>query len=87
MLGQFSKLLSQRLKLVGLVSVIVLPIIGILSYIGCTGWRGSGFTLRSPAIARDGVLPMDYTGDGTSATLPLEWSGVPKQSRWRARRR
>ncbi len=24
-----------------------------------------------------GALPVDYTGDGTSSTLPLEWSGAP----------
>jgi Raf kinase inhibitor-like YbhB/YbcL family protein len=37
----------------------------------------SSFGLRSPAVADGGDLPVDYTGDGTSATLPLEWSGAP----------
>ncbi len=40
---------------------------------------GSGtMVLRSPEVADGGPLPKDYTGDGTSSTLPLEWSGAPK---------
>ncbi|MEI6165719.1 MAG: hypothetical protein WCS52_00845 [bacterium] len=35
------------------------------------------FALKSPAVADGGQLPKDFTGDGASATLPLEWSGVP----------
>ena len=35
------------------------------------------FELRSPEVTDGGPLPKDYTGDGTSATLPLEWSGAP----------
>ena len=35
------------------------------------------FILRSPEVADGGTLPRDYTGDGTSSTLPLEWSGAP----------
>jgi phosphatidylethanolamine-binding protein (PEBP) family uncharacterized protein/Spy/CpxP family protein refolding chaperone len=37
----------------------------------------AGFVLRSPEVADGGPLPKDYTGDGTSSTLPLEWSGAP----------
>ena len=37
--------------------------------------------LRSPAVANGGQLPKEYTGDGKSATLPLEWSGVPEATR------
>ena len=37
----------------------------------------TGFVLCSPAVADGGMLPKDYTGDGSSATLPLEWSGAP----------
>jgi phosphatidylethanolamine-binding protein (PEBP) family uncharacterized protein len=37
----------------------------------------SGFLLTSPEIKSDSLLPMDYTCDGVSATLPLEWSGEP----------
>jgi phosphatidylethanolamine-binding protein (PEBP) family uncharacterized protein len=36
-----------------------------------------GFTLRSSAVEDGGMLPKDYSGDGSSATLPLEWSGAP----------
>jgi phosphatidylethanolamine-binding protein (PEBP) family uncharacterized protein len=38
----------------------------------------TGFVFRSPVVADGGKLPKDYTGDGTSSTLPLEWSGAPK---------
>lgn len=38
---------------------------------------GPAFILRSPAVDDGGQLPVDYTGDGTSSTLPLEWSGAP----------
>lgn len=37
----------------------------------------SGFVLASPAVTDGGSLPKEYTGDGESATLPLEWSGAP----------
>jgi phosphatidylethanolamine-binding protein (PEBP) family uncharacterized protein len=37
----------------------------------------SRFVLRSPEVVEGGILPRDYTCDGTSATLPLEWSGAP----------
>lgn len=36
-----------------------------------------GFVLGSPEVAAGGTLPKDFTGDGESATLPLEWKGVP----------
>jgi len=36
-----------------------------------------GFVLKSPDIKQDSILPMEYTCDGTSATLPLIWSGFP----------
>jgi len=40
--------------------------------------RAAGtFTLRSPEVTDGGTLPRDYTGDGTSSTLPLEWSNAP----------
>jgi phosphatidylethanolamine-binding protein (PEBP) family uncharacterized protein len=38
----------------------------------------AGFTLSSPAVAQDGALPAEYTCDGASATLALNWSGAPK---------
>jgi phosphatidylethanolamine-binding protein (PEBP) family uncharacterized protein len=37
----------------------------------------SGFLLTSTEITADSLLPIDYTCDGVSATLPLEWSGEP----------
>lgn len=38
---------------------------------------GGMMVLRSPDVADGGMLPKTYTGDGESATLPLEWSGAP----------
>jgi phosphatidylethanolamine-binding protein (PEBP) family uncharacterized protein len=35
------------------------------------------FSLRSPDFKNGGTLPVDYTGDGSGATPPLEWSGAP----------
>ncbi len=37
----------------------------------------AAFTLTSPVIDADGRLPVDYTCDGASATLPLSWSDAP----------
>ena len=41
----------------------------------------SKFVLRSPEVVDGGPLPKDYTGDGTSSTLPLEWSNAPAGTR------
>jgi phosphatidylethanolamine-binding protein (PEBP) family uncharacterized protein/Spy/CpxP family protein refolding chaperone len=38
----------------------------------------TAFALRSPAVENGGRLPQEYTGDGASATLPLEWSAPPE---------
>ncbi len=38
---------------------------------------GSTFVLTSPEVADGGPLPIDYTGDGSGATLPLAWTGAP----------
>ena len=36
-----------------------------------------GLTLSSPDVVEGGVLPVEYTCDGASSTLPLAWSGAP----------
>lgn len=36
------------------------------------------FALRSPSVGADGVLPVEYTGDGASISPPLEWGGAPE---------
>ena len=38
------------------------------------------FILSSPEIGSDSLLPIDYTCDGTSATLPLKWTGIPRNT-------
>ncbi len=40
----------------------------------------TGFVLRSPAVTDAGPLPLEFTGDGAGATLPLEWSGAPAEA-------
>ena len=35
------------------------------------------FSLTSPEVKDGGALPMDFTGDGSGATLPLAWRGAP----------
>lgn len=39
--------------------------------------KAGGMTLKSPVVADGGALPKEFTGDGESATPPLEWSGAP----------
>jgi phosphatidylethanolamine-binding protein (PEBP) family uncharacterized protein len=39
--------------------------------------QGSVFKLSSSEIGPDSLLPAEYTCDGNSSTLPLEWSGFP----------
>ncbi|WP_411826067.1 YHYH protein [Luteolibacter sp. AS25] len=36
------------------------------------------FILTSPEVENGGDLPVDFTGDGSGATLPLSWKGVPE---------
>ena len=36
-----------------------------------------GFVLSSPSVGKDGVLPVEFTGDGSASTLPLSWVGAP----------
>jgi phosphatidylethanolamine-binding protein (PEBP) family uncharacterized protein len=40
----------------------------------------SGFFLSSPAVGADSLLPTEYTCDGESSTLPLQWSGFPSNT-------
>ena len=35
------------------------------------------FSLTSTEVKDGGALPMDFTGDGSGATLPLAWRGAP----------
>ncbi len=39
--------------------------------------NASVFTLTSSEVADGGQLPAEYTCDGASATLPLDWGGAP----------
>jgi phosphatidylethanolamine-binding protein (PEBP) family uncharacterized protein len=41
----------------------------------------SAFVLTSPRVNDGGELPVEFTGDGEAATLPLEWCGTPQGTR------
>lgn len=41
----------------------------------------STFKLTSSDIQPDSLLPKEYTCDGESSTLPLEWSGFPENTK------
>ena len=41
----------------------------------------SSFALTSPEVKDGGTLPVEFTGDGASATLPLEWNGAPAETK------
>jgi len=43
---------------------------------------GTTFILSSSEIGVDSLLPIEYTCDGESATLPLEWSGYPDDTKY-----
>jgi phosphatidylethanolamine-binding protein (PEBP) family uncharacterized protein len=40
--------------------------------------KNSSLKLTSSAVKDGEVLPVEYTGDGASASPPLAWTGVPK---------
>ncbi|MEI6050516.1 MAG: YbhB/YbcL family Raf kinase inhibitor-like protein [Bacteroidota bacterium] len=66
-------------------AVIIISLIAFLAFWNCSKdddslKEVSGFVLSSPEIAIDSLLPIDYTCDGESATLPLEWSGAPDET-------
>jgi Raf kinase inhibitor-like YbhB/YbcL family protein len=61
----------------------IIALIALLVFCNCSKdddslKEGSGFVLSSPEIGADSLLPMEYTCDGVSATLPLNWSGAPE---------
>jgi Raf kinase inhibitor-like YbhB/YbcL family protein len=39
--------------------------------------RSGNFILTSSAVTNGGALPVEFTGDGASASPPLEWTGAP----------
>jgi phosphatidylethanolamine-binding protein (PEBP) family uncharacterized protein len=49
----------------------------LIAMTGAEPKKDSSFTLHSPEVTDGGPLPREFTGDGASATLPLEWSGAP----------
>jgi len=55
----------------------VRPAAATLSPAAVSATSPSSFTLGSPVVANGGRLPKEFTGDGASATPPLEWSSPP----------
>ncbi len=43
--------------------------------------RDGTFVLSSPEVADGGTLPVEFTGFGAAATLPLAWQGAPEGTR------
>jgi phosphatidylethanolamine-binding protein (PEBP) family uncharacterized protein len=73
--GQTSVSLSRTVLL------ITTPAGGIPSSSSPSAASDSKFVLRSPEVVEGGSLPRDYTCDGNSDTLPLEWSGAPANTK------
>ena len=63
------------------ITVLALVSVACLSLANTAAAASSQLTVTSPAVQADSTLPADYTCDGTSATLPLKWSKVPKGTR------
>jgi phosphatidylethanolamine-binding protein (PEBP) family uncharacterized protein len=54
----------------------------IIFFLNCekevdSGKSENGFKLSSSEIGADSLLPVDYTCDGISATLPVKWTCTP----------
>lgn len=41
----------------------------------------TGFTVTSPAVGADGLLPAEFTCDGAGISPPVHWSGAPEGTR------
>jgi len=50
---------------------------GAIVPVDFTPKRSGVFVLKSSAVTNGGALPVEFTGDGGSSTLPLEWTGAP----------
>ena len=44
--------------------------------------HSGNFLLTSSAVTNGGALPVEFTGDGASASPPLEWSGAPAGTKY-----
>jgi Raf kinase inhibitor-like YbhB/YbcL family protein len=66
------------MKKLGITMIVVcmaaaMQVLGQTENVGGTG----AFMLTSPAVEDGGMLPVEFTGDGEAATLPLNWTGAP----------
>jgi gluconolactonase len=61
---------GQTLFITARTAVYTLPL-------STTASSASNFTLTSPDVTDGGQLPLEYTCDGASSTLALNWSGAP----------
>lgn len=49
-----------------------------------TAQQKSEFTISSSGIKSDGSLSIEFTGEGEGVSMPLEWSNVPKGTKYYA---
>ncbi len=54
---------------------------GSVFTIGMEAVRGDTFVLSSPAFDHGGEIPEKYTCDGQDIAPPLEWTGIPENTR------
>jgi len=43
--------------------------------------NAGGFTVSSPVVKKGGSLPVDYTGDGSGVSMPVNWTGLPTRTK------
>jgi len=73
---RFSRLQDMIIRIL-LISLCIYSLLSCNKDDNSVKLEESAFKLSSPEIGPDSLLPADYTCDGVSATLPLEWSGSP----------
>jgi Raf kinase inhibitor-like YbhB/YbcL family protein len=62
---------------IGMIAVCIAAAVQVLGQTEKEGGIGA-FMLTSPAVEDGGMLPVEFTGDGEAATLPLNWTGAPE---------
>jgi Raf kinase inhibitor-like YbhB/YbcL family protein len=67
--------------------IILLNCAGLISLLSChksEDETNTSFQLTSPVISADSLLPVKYTCDGESVSPPMQWSGVPSNTKYLA---
>jgi phosphatidylethanolamine-binding protein (PEBP) family uncharacterized protein len=69
---------EQTLFITARTAVYTMPLPATTSSTSTATSSAASFTLTSPDVKADGLLPMEYTCEGASSTLALNWSGAPE---------